>query len=113
MIVKNRTMFARIKRWYDFGIWDRSRVETAVKKGTITPNQYEKITGVIYKPVNVCGITTYYDNGIADSIHDGYGYRDDNGNITWYDGYNPPEDNENHSTIVIPYGNGTNLLDMV
>lgn len=64
------------------------------------------------KPVNVVGITSYYENGLLECVYDGYGYRDSDGNITWYDGYNPPKDDESNSTIVIPYGNGTDLSEM-
>ena len=64
------------------------------------------------KPVNVVGITSYYENGLLECTYDGYGYRDSNGNITWYDGYNPPEDDEFNLTIIVPYGNGTDLSEM-
>ena len=64
------------------------------------------------QPVNVVGITSYYENGLLECVYDGYGYRDGNGNITWYDGYNPPEDDEFHLTIIISYGNGTDLSEM-
>ena len=64
------------------------------------------------KPVNVVGITSYYENGLVDCVYDGYGYRDENGNITWYDGYNPPKDDEFHLTTIIPYGNGTDLSEI-
>ena len=64
------------------------------------------------KPVNVVGITSYYENGLIECVCDGYGYRDSNGNVTWYDGYNPPKNDESHSTTIIPYGNGTDLSEM-
>ena len=33
------------------------------------------------KPVNVVGITSYYENGLLECVYDGYGYRDSDGNI--------------------------------
>lgn len=41
------------------------------------------------KPVNVYGSTSYYERGVIECICDGFGYRDNDGNITWYDGYKP------------------------
>lgn len=40
--------FATIKRNYDRGLWSKVMVKTAVKKGIITPEQYEEITGERY-----------------------------------------------------------------
>ena len=61
------------------------------------------------QPINIYGVTSYYENGIINCIHHGVGYRDDNGYITWYGDYNPPEDDEFHDTIIFPYGNGHKL----
>ena len=66
----------------------------------------------IKQPVNVYGSTSYYERGEVECIYDGFGYRDSNGNITWYDGYNPPEDDEFHLTTITPYGNGKDLSEM-
>lgn len=64
------------------------------------------------QPVNVYGVTEYWEHGNLECVFDGFGYRDDNGNITWYDGYNPPKDDEFHLTTIVPYGKGTDLSDM-
>ena len=37
-----------IKRNYDLGLWTKAMVKVAVKKGVITPEQYEEITGEPY-----------------------------------------------------------------
>lgn len=63
------------------------------------------------KPVNVYGQTNYYENGLLECITDGFGYRDENGNITWYEGYMPIDD-EFHQSIVCPYGNGVDLSEV-
>ena len=61
------------------------------------------------KPVNVYGLTEYWENGLLECVYDGFGYRDSNGNITWYDGYNPPKD----ITTIVPYGNGCDLSELL
>lgn len=63
-------------------------------------------------PVNVCGVTSYYEHGLLECVYDGYGYRDEDGNITWYGDYNPPKNDKSHSTLVIPYGNGVDLCEL-
>lgn len=50
------------------------------------------------KPINVYAQTDCYD---LDSIIGGYGYRDVDGNITWYDGYAVICD-EFHRTTIYP-----------
>lgn len=40
--------FETIKKNYDRKLWSAAMVRTAVKKGVITPAQYEEITGQIY-----------------------------------------------------------------
>ena len=40
--------YEMIKHNYDRGLWNETRVALAVKKGVITPEQYEEITGKIY-----------------------------------------------------------------
>lgn len=65
------------------------------------------------KPVNVYGSTSYYEDGLLECVFDGFGYRDNNGNITWYDNYNPPKDDDFYFTTVIPYGNGCDLAAVV
>lgn len=37
--------FETIKRNYDRRLWSRAMVKAAVRKGVITPVQYEEITG--------------------------------------------------------------------
>lgn len=64
-------------------------------------------------PVNVYGSTSYYENGILECVYDGFGYKDSGGNIAWYGGYNPPDDDEFHLTIIVPYGNGADLSDLM
>lgn len=38
-------MFERIKKWYKLGIWSKTMVANAVKKGILTEEQYTEITG--------------------------------------------------------------------
>jgi predicted NodU family carbamoyl transferase len=66
----------------------------------------------IKQPVNVYGITSYYERGLLEEVYDGFGYCDKDGNITWYDGYEPKED-ESHTTSIAPYGNGANFSDIL
>ncbi len=40
--------FTIIKKNYDRGLWSKQMVKVAVKKGIITPAQYEEITGEKY-----------------------------------------------------------------
>ena len=40
--------FEMIKRNYDKGLWSKSMVKVAVKKGIITQEQYAEITGENY-----------------------------------------------------------------
>ena len=42
-------MFDKIKRFYDLGLYNDTQVAVFVRKGIITPEQYEEITG---KPYN-------------------------------------------------------------
>lgn len=37
--------FEKIKRYYEAGVWNRQMVKNAVKKGKITAEEYETITG--------------------------------------------------------------------
>ena len=41
--------FATIKKNYDRGLWSKAMVKMAVKKGIITKEQYQEITGEAYK----------------------------------------------------------------
>lgn len=41
-------MFDKIKKYYEDGLWTKSMVKNAVKKGKITAQQYEEITGEAY-----------------------------------------------------------------
>lgn len=40
--------FAKVKGYYDAGLWNKARVRNAVFKW-ITPNEYEEITGEPYE----------------------------------------------------------------
>ena len=75
----------------------------------------------VKQPVNVYGWTRYYKYGTLNFIRDGFGFRDENGNITWYEGYYQPEDTDDSlfyesdnytESCVINYGNNTDLKDM-
>ena len=39
------SMFERIKRYYDAGVWSEQRVREAVAKNVITAAQFQEITG--------------------------------------------------------------------
>jgi len=41
--------FEMIKRNYERGLWSKQMVAVAVKKGVITPQQYEEIVGEPYQ----------------------------------------------------------------
>ena len=41
--------FEIIKRNFDRGLWTKQMVAVAVKKGVITPEQYQEITGEDYQ----------------------------------------------------------------
>lgn len=41
--------FEMIKRNYDRKLWNKAMVKMAVKKGVITKEQYQEITGEAYK----------------------------------------------------------------
>lgn len=41
--------FERIKYFYDAGLWSKPMVKVAVRKGIITKQQYEEITGEVYE----------------------------------------------------------------
>lgn len=40
--------FERFKEYYDLGIWDAAKLRNAVKKGRITAEEFEEITGEKY-----------------------------------------------------------------
>lgn len=40
--------FERIKYYYEVGLWNLPMVKIAVKKGVITSEQFEQITGAPY-----------------------------------------------------------------
>jgi len=42
-------MYERIKKFYDMGIYTKVQVANFVKKGVITAEQYEMITGEPYE----------------------------------------------------------------
>lgn len=41
-------MFAKIKRFYQLGLYSKLQVAQFVEKGVITPSQYKQITGDDY-----------------------------------------------------------------
>lgn len=41
--------FAKVKRYYDEGLWSKAMVANAVVKGWITAEEYEIITGESYE----------------------------------------------------------------
>lgn len=41
--------FAKVKRYYDEGLWSKRQVHDAVVKGWITVKEYEIITGEPYE----------------------------------------------------------------
>ena len=41
-------MFNKIKRWYELGVWDKSKVRDAVLKGVISEEQFKAITSKGY-----------------------------------------------------------------
>ena len=43
--------FAKVKRYYDEGLWSKSMVRNAVVKGWITAEEYELIVGEPYEEV--------------------------------------------------------------
>ena len=62
------------------------------------------------RPVNVYGITELWIDDLLECVTDGFGYRDANGTIQWYDGYEPVED-EMHLSRIVPCENGFELSD--
>lgn len=40
--------FYIVKNYYDTGMWSKKAVKNAVKKGWITAEEYEEITGEVY-----------------------------------------------------------------
>ena len=40
--------FETVKKNYDKGLWNKTMVKTAVRKGIITKEQYTEITGEVY-----------------------------------------------------------------
>ena len=40
--------FARIKRFYDMGLWTVEQVREAVQFNRITQNEFKEITGIAY-----------------------------------------------------------------
>ena len=39
------SMFEKIKKYYELGVWSEQRVREAVAKNIITPEQFKEITG--------------------------------------------------------------------
>lgn len=45
---KHSKQYARVKKWYDAGLWPLSAVRLAVEKGWITADEFKEITGQDY-----------------------------------------------------------------
>jgi hypothetical protein len=45
-------MFNLMKNWYDTGRWSAKRIGEAVEKGWLTADEYQQITGEVYKENN-------------------------------------------------------------
>ena len=41
--------YETVKKNYDHGLWSKAMVKVAVRKGVITKEQFESITGEIYE----------------------------------------------------------------
>ena len=41
-------MKAKIEKWYKQGLWSKVQVTNAVKKGILSAEDYEEITGEVY-----------------------------------------------------------------
>lgn len=39
------TMFAKIEKWYEMGLWGDEQVQNAADKGVLTPQQAQAILG--------------------------------------------------------------------
>lgn len=87
----------------------KAKCNRLIRENRELKNNMSKQT--IPNPVNVYGTTQYYEDGLLESIHDGFGYRDTDGNITWYGGYEPIDD-EFHESFIYPYGNGCDLKEV-
>jgi len=48
--MKHSKKYAKVKYYYDNGIWSIGRVYDAVGQGWITPEEYKEITGQDYIP---------------------------------------------------------------
>lgn len=40
--------YSKVKRWYDMGMWNETRVRNAVKMGWVTEEEFAEITGLTY-----------------------------------------------------------------
>lgn len=40
--------YAKVKKWYELGMWNLDVVKSAVKKGWITKDEFKEITGEEY-----------------------------------------------------------------
>lgn len=54
--------------------------------------------------MKVYGVTEYWENGMLECVYDGFG-EEENGVITWEEGYNPPRDDEFYFTTIFKYDN--------
>lgn len=59
-------LYARIKNWYDKGIWTKSMVQNAADKGVITAEEYEEIVGEPYTPSEEEATVKDYEDGMRE-----------------------------------------------
>lgn len=87
----------------------KAKCNRLIRENRELKNNMSKQT--VPNPVNVYRTTRYYKNGLLEYVYDGFGHRDANGNITWYDGYKPIDD-KFHKSFIHPYGNGCDLKEV-
>lgn len=59
-------LYAKIKSWYDKGIWTKTMVQNAADKGVITAAEFEEITGDPYIPGEDEATIQDYENGMRE-----------------------------------------------
>ena len=66
----------------------------------VDPESLYKGGKILKQPANVFGITDYYSNGEIEYTESGFGYKNKDNDIIWYDGYDCPPDDEFHLSFV-------------
>lgn len=59
-------LYAKIKSWYDKGLWTKDMVQNAADKGVITAEEFEEITGDPYVPGEDEATIQDYENGMRE-----------------------------------------------